>query len=63
MDKIEDLIAELLEATADLERARERQCYAVEAIREAWAERAAVYQEVRNKSPPGPDQSAGPGFS
>jgi hypothetical protein len=42
MEKIEDLIAELLQATADIERARERQCYAVEAIREAWAEQAAL---------------------
>lgn len=46
MERIEELIAELLAATADIERARERQCYAVEAIREAWADRAAAYQEA-----------------
>jgi hypothetical protein len=48
MERIEDLIAELLAATADIERARERQCCAVEAIREAWQDqdKPATYQEA-----------------
>jgi hypothetical protein len=36
MDKIESLIADLIQATNDIHLAQERQAEAIEALRDAW---------------------------
>jgi hypothetical protein len=48
MDKIESLIADLIQATNDIHLAQERQAEAIEALRDAWQDqdKPATYQEA-----------------